>query len=363
MEQDRGPQHAAGAAPGPELSRFDQALLAELQDRFPVAVAPFSVVARSLVADERDVVARAVALHDAGILRQISPIFEAEALGYASCLVAMRVPPERLDVAAMVVNAHPGVTHNYLRAHAFNLWFTIAVPPGSDLQAHVEALRELAGAESARSLPALRRFKIGVSLDVTGGRGMQHRSAPRHTGGAHQTAAVPEPLTERDIEVIRTVQGDLPLRSDPFADAARTLGMTEAEVVESLDDLRRRGALRRIAGILRHRDAGFTANGMAVWNVPDDRAAAVGEAMAGYTAISHCYERPRYDDWPYNVFTMVHARSTAEVDAFVEQLAKTYGIADHAVLYSTREFKKIRAVYFTPDVAEWERRFIRRDVA
>jgi len=363
MEQARDDARAPGGAPRIELSRFDQALLAELQDGIPVAVAPFRVLARSLGTEERHVIARAVALRDAGILRQISPIFEAEALGYASCLVAMRVPAERLDVAAATVNVHPGVTHNYLRAHAFNLWFTIAVPPGADLQAHVRALSELAGAESARSLPALRRFKIGVSLDVTGERGMQHRSAPRHTGGAHGTAGARAPLTQRDIDVIRAVQGDLPLRADPFADAARTLGLSEAEVVGALEDLHRRGALRRIAGILRHRDAGFGANGMAVWNVPDDRAAAVGEAMAGYTAVSHCYERPRYDDWPYNVFTMVHARSATEVDAFVEQLAEMYGIADHAVLYSTKEFKKTRAVYFTPDVAEWEQRFVHRDVA
>ena len=126
-----------------------------------------------------------------------------------------------------------------------------------------------------------------------------------------------------------------------------------------LGDPRRRGCLRRFAGILRPREAGFRANGMAVWNVPDARARAVGEAMATYTAISHCYERPRYDDWPYNLFTMIHARSTAECDAFVAQLARTYGIQDHAVLYSTTEYKKIRPVYFTPDVAEWERRFAR----
>jgi DNA-binding Lrp family transcriptional regulator len=363
MDQARDERRAAGLAPQPELSRFDHALLAELQDRFPVAAAPFRALAESLGAEEREVIARVVALRDAAILRHISPIFDTEALGYSSCLVAMRVPEERLAAAAEVVNAHPGVSHNYLRAHAFNLWFTIAVPPGSDVQAHIRALRELTGAESARSLPALRRFKIGVSLDITGERGMQHRSEPRHTGGPHGAARTREPLTQRDIDVIRAVQGDLPLRSDPFADAAHTLGLTEAEVVEALDDLRCRGALRRIAGILRHRDAGFSANGMAVWNVPDERAREVGEAMAGYTAISHCYERPRYDDWPYNVFTMVHAHSAAECDAFVAQLAETYGIADHAVLYSTKEFKKIRAVYFTPDVAEWERRYVRGDGA
>ena len=341
-----------------EFSGLDQRLLTELQERFPLAAAPFRELAARLGTGERDVIARVVALRDFGVLRHVSAIFDGEALGYSTCLVAMRVPEERLPAAVEAVNAHPGVSHNYRRDHAFNLWFTIAVPPGSDIDAHIQALHVLAGAESTRPLPALRRFKIGVSLDVSGERAMDHRSAPRHTGGARGPAAAHEPLTQRDIDVIRAVQGDLPLRADPFADAARALGMTEEDVVEALRDLQRRGGLRRIAGILRHRAAGFGANGMVVWNVPDADICAVGEAMAGYTAISHCYERPRYDDWPYNLFTMIHARSTEECEAFVAQLAQTHALNDYAVLYSTQEYKKVRPVYFTPEIAAWERRFL-----
>ncbi|MBI5285843.1 MAG: Lrp/AsnC family transcriptional regulator, partial [Chloroflexi bacterium] len=177
-----------------------------------------------------------------------------------------------------------------------------------------------------------------------------------NTGG--RPAAASEPLTQLDLDVIRAVQGDLPLRADPFADAARALRMSEGAVVEGLVDLRRRGCLRRIAGILRHREAGFGANGMGVWNVPDARIVEVGEAMAGYTAVSHCYERPRYDDWPYNLFTMIHARSTAECDAFIAQLARDHGLDDYAVLYSTKEYKKVRPVYFSPAEAAWEQRYL-----
>jgi DNA-binding Lrp family transcriptional regulator len=357
MDGADGNGRSSGGSPPINLSLLDQRLLAELQDGLPLAVAPFRELAARLGSGERDVIARVAALRDAGILRHISAIFDAEALGYSTCLVAMRVPEARLPVAVEAVNAHPGVSHNYRRAHEFNLWFTIAVPPGSDVEAHVRALHGLARAESARPLPALRRFKIGVSLDVTGERTMDHRSAPRHTGGLRERDAA-RALTERDVDVIRAVQGDLPLRAHPFADAARAIGMTEDALVHALHDLRRRGALRRIAGILRHRDAGFGANGMAVWDVPDARTCAVGEAMARYTAISHCYERPRYDDWRYNLFTMIHARSTPECDAFVAQLARAQALDDHAVLYSTEEYKKVRPVYFTPEIGEWERRFL-----
>jgi DNA-binding Lrp family transcriptional regulator len=353
----------ATAAGGPsarhELTGLDRRLLTEIQTDFPLSATPFLVLADRLGAREGDVIARVAALGDAGLLRHVAPIFDAEALGYNSCLVAMRVPEGRLAAAAEIVNAHPGVSHNYRRTHAFNMWFTIAVPPGSDVQLHVDALRALADAESARLLPAVRRYKIGVSLDVTGERAMDERSQPRHTGGLSDGAAPTSALTKRAIDVIRAVQGDLPLQAHPFAAAAGRLNMDEEQLLDVLADLQRLGCLRRFAGILRHREAGFGANGMAVWNVPDDRARAIGEAMATYTAISHCYERPRYDDWPYNLFTMIHARSTAECDTFVAQLARTYGIEDHAVLYSTTEYKKVRPVYFSPDVEDWERRFIR----
>ncbi len=337
-----------GGAPPIELSELDRRLLTEMQDRFPLSVAPFRELAERLGADEGEVIARVIALRDGGILRHVTPIFDAEALGYSTCLVAMRVPEERLPEAAKAVNAHPGVSHNYRRTHAFNMWFTIAVPPGSDLRAHVDALRALAGAEPARPLPALRRFKIGVSLDVTGERDMQERSSPRHTGGRREQGEAPAPVTQRDIDVIRAVQGDLPLRRDPFAAAAAKLGMTEEAVVDALRDLERRGCLRRMAGILRHRKAGFTANGMVAWNVAEADVVRVGESMATYTAISHCYQRPQYDDWPYSLFTMIHAPSVTECEVFVEELARAHGLRDYAVLYSTTEYKKVRPVVLQP---------------
>jgi DNA-binding Lrp family transcriptional regulator len=343
---------------GRALTALDQRLLTEMQADFPLAVAPFRVLGERLGASEGGIVARVTALRAAGLLRHVAPIFDAEALGYSTCLVAMRVPDERLASAAEAVNAHPGVSHNYRRTHAFNMWFTIAVPPGSELQRHVDALHALAGAESTRLLPATRRYKIGVSLDVTGERAMDERSQPRHTGGVETGTAKRTP-TPREIEIILTVQGDVSIEAHPFAAPARKLGMEGGELVEALADLQRQGYLRRFAGILRHREAGFAANGMAVWNVPDEDVRAVGEAMATYTAISHCYERPRYDDWPYNLFTMIHARSTTECEAFVAQLAETHGTRDYALLYSTTEYKKIRPTYFSPDVEEWERRFVK----
>ncbi|MBI5287867.1 MAG: Lrp/AsnC family transcriptional regulator [Chloroflexi bacterium] len=337
-----------------EMDSVDQGLLNEMQDRFPLVREPFVELGGRVGIDADEVIARLAAMRESGVLRQVSAIFDTKALGYTSSLVAMRVAEERLAQAAEVVNAHPGVSHNYRRTHDFNMWFTIAVPPGADLQAHVDALHRLAGAESTRMLPTLRLFKIGVTLDMTGARAIDHRSEPQYTHERREVAARHH-LSERDIEVIRAVQGDLPLEPNPFSAAARVLGVSVELLIEELEDLQWRGYLRRFAAILRHRKAGFGANGMAVWDVPDDGILEAGATMAGYTTISHCYQRPKYDDWRYNLFTMIHARKKGECEAFVEELATRHALKDYAVLYSTTEYKKVRLAYFTPAFEAWER--------
>ena len=331
----------------------DPQLLGELQDRFPLAVAPFALIGERLGLSEADVIGRVTSLRDAGILRHVTPIFEAAALGYRSCLVALNVPPQRVDDAVAAINAHPGVTHNYKREHAFNVWFTIAVPPGSDLERHVATLSDLAGAGATLPLPSVRVFKIGVSLDVSGERALTHRDTSR--ARPKRQLAPAAMLTAHEIDVIRAVQGDLPLEPRPFAKAAASLATTDEVIVRDLEHLRETGRLRRIAGILRHRAAGFSANGMVVWDVPDDRIDEVGTAMASYSAISHCYQRPRNDGWPYNLFTMIHARSREACDAFVHELAEAHSIARFEVLYSSTEYKKTRPLYFSPEIERWER--------
>jgi DNA-binding Lrp family transcriptional regulator len=164
-----------------------------------------------------------------------------------------------------------------------------------------------------------------------------------------------QPYDEFDREVVRATQGDLPVVPEPYAEAAATLGLTQQALVEHLQSMRERGLLRRVAAILFHRRAGFSANGMGVWKVPEDRIADFGPRMAAYRGISHCYERPTYADWPYSVFTMAHGRSKEECDAILDAIAAETGITERATLYSSTEFKKIRLLYFTDDFRDWER--------
>jgi siroheme decarboxylase len=155
--------------------------------------------------------------------------------------------------------------------------------------------------------------------------------------------------------VIRAVQGSLPVIPEPYAPAAAQLGIPQQQLLDHLEQMQERRLLRRVAAILFHRRAGFSANGMGVWKVPDEDILEVGKRMASFRGISHCYQRPTYQDWPYSVFTMAHGRSKEECDAILDSIADDTGIQERSTLYSSTEFKKIRLLYFTSEHRDWER--------
>ena len=336
------------------LDERDKRLLNLMQGSFPIAPRPFQRVASQAEMTEEQVMARVRELIEHRIIRQVTPIFDTRALGYSSMLVAAKVDPDNPWRAAKVINEHPGVSHNYLRNHEFNIWFTIATEPDSPLglDRTLEVLGEIAGAESIRQLPTLKLFKIRMDLEMEGG-----------TDALAQTVEVAppaeierQPYDERDIAVIKALQGDMPIVSEPYAPAAAQLGMAQEDLLAHLEQMQERRLLRRVAAILFHRRAGFSANGMGVWKVPDDRVMELGPRMAAFRGISHCYQRPTYKDWPYSIFTMAHGRSKDECDAILDSIADLTGVDGRATLYSSTEFKKIRLLYFTEDYRDWERK-------
>jgi DNA-binding Lrp family transcriptional regulator len=334
------------------LDDVDRKLLNLMQGSFPIARRPYRHVADLGGIGEAEVMSRVQRLLDKRIIRQVTPIFDTRALGYSSMLVAAKVDPEHPHRAAQVINEHPGVSHNYLRNHEFNLWFTIATEPDSKLglEGTLEVLAEAAGAESVRQLPTLRLFKIRMDLEMEG----DTQALASFAEATEPIELEPQPYDELDIAVIRALQGDMPVLQTPYADAAAELGIGEERLLDHLAGMQERGLLRRVAAILYHRRAGFSANGMGVWEVPDGQIFDIGRRMAAFRGISHCYQRPTYEDWPYSVFTMAHGRSKEECDAVLDAIAEETGIHGRATLYSSTEFKKIRLLYFTEDFKNWE---------
>jgi DNA-binding Lrp family transcriptional regulator len=338
------------------LDETDKRLLNALQSHFPLNPRPYEAVAREAGLDEDATMERTSYLLRERIIREITPIFDTTALGYSSMLVAARVDSENPHRAAAVINEHPGVSHNYLRNHDFNLWFTLATAPDSSLgvDGTLEVLKRLSGAESIRKLPTLTMFKINMNLEMEGG--TDELAAP--VEAIEPRPRDPVPIDDFDVAVIRALQGPMEVRPDAYGPAAQELGVPVERMLSHLEGMVQRKVLRRVAAILFHRRAGFSANGMGVWKVPEDQIAEIGPRMAAVRGVSHCYRRPTYADWPYSVFTMAHGRSKEECDAVLDGVAGVCGLEgeDRATLYSSTEFKKVRLHYFTPDYSDWEAR-------
>ncbi|OEF98070.1 AsnC family transcriptional regulator [Vulcanibacillus modesticaldus] len=343
-----------------QMDKINQELLNLIQKDFPLVERPFLEIANRLNISEAEVINRIKELKG-NVIRQISAIFDTKSLGYKSSLVAAKVNPESIDKAAEIVNQHPGVSHNYKRNHEFNLWFTIAVPPNSrlGLEKTVEILGKLAGVESIRLLPTLKLFKIGVQLDMTGKDTKRKVESQFYNEKKREESSIQ--LTDKEIAIIRVLQKDLAIISRPFSDLANEAGVTVQELLDKANAFKQRGIMRRFAAVLSHRKAGFKANGMGVWKVPKEKQEEIGAKMAAYQAVSHCYLRPTYPDWPYNIFTMVHGRSVEEVEDIFRMIEEDTGITERFVLYSTKEYKKTRVQYFTPEVERWEEQFLKKE--
>ena len=332
---------------------MEKEFLTRIQKGFPITERPFADLAKTLGSGEEEVLDLYRRLKKERVIRQTSAIFDTKSLGYRSSLVAFKT--ENIEATAEMINAHPGVSHNYERNNPYNLWFTIAVAPDSKLglEKTVEILAKETGTQEYLILPTKKMFKISVQLDVKGDR------AKKET----RKRAKREPMTMEPIhyELIRGLQKDIEPVKEPFAPLVESLGIGYERLAQEAERMQKAGLMRRFAAILYHRKAGFTANAMVVWKVPEERAEAIGETVAAYSAVSHCYLRPVYPDWPYPLFSMVHGRSREEVESIVEEMAEEIGVSDYDYLYSTREFKKVRIDYFSEAFTAWERRYVRED--
>lgn len=334
------------------LDERDQQLLNIIQTQFPLVARPFAALGDRLGESELDVLRRYQRLKDIRVIRQVSAIFDTRRLGYKTSLVATAADEREVDEAAAVISDHPGVSHNYRRNHEFNLWWTIAVPPDMELQTHVNALHRLSGAKSTRALPTLKLYKIGVDLDVSDQRAMDAQSAlPAYRDRGRSAAD----LAAEEVGFVRELQEDLRVEPAPFTGMAERLGTSEDAVLKAAGSFIDEGLMRRFAAVLHHRRAGFGANAMSVWSVPEESIDAHGYQLASYAAVSHCYRRPTYPDWPYALFGMIHATSKAKVEEAVASIRQRTGLEDYRLLYSTKEYKKVRVRYFDPAYDAWSR--------
>ena len=333
----------------PDMYLIDRKLLNVVQSQLPLVERPYHEIAEGLGIKEDEVLARLARLRKSNVVRQISGIFDTRRLGYKTSLVAMAYEPHKLHRGALKINKHPGVSHNYAReGSTFNLWFTLAVPPGDSIEDTIQRMGQETGAQSVRIMPTIRFFKIGVNFDMVEEKGAAHHYSPDGYDDDPKLKDwnVPTTLSDFDIKAIRELQEDLPMAPRPFDGMAQRLGVTTQELFAIAREFEERRIMRRYSAVLHHRKAGFMANGMGVWKVPTERSEEVGKRMAAHPAVTHCYERPTFPDWPYTHFTMIHATSKEGCEGVAQEISQATEVTDYRMLYSTREYKKTRVRYF-----------------
>ena len=325
-----------------ELDNIDKQILNDIQWTFPLVERPFLELAKEYHITEEQVIERIKKLKDIGIIRQISAIFDTRKLGYKSALVAFAVKENKIEDVANEINKHPGVSHNYERNHEYNLWFTLAVPPYGDMKVDLEKMALLDGVLKYRVLPTLKMYKIGVKLDMVN----DDPEKPNPSDDVKNLETKAEKISELDREYIRQLQKDIEIVKEPFKIITENLGISSTDLFNKIKEYEKIGIMRRFAAILRHRQAGFTANGMIVWKIPEEKVDEKGLKIASFPQVSHCYRRPVYPDWEFNLFSMIHARTIEAAEKIAKEISSVIGIDNYKILFSSREFKKERVKYF-----------------
>jgi DNA-binding Lrp family transcriptional regulator len=317
----------------------DRHLLTLAQAAFPLVSRPFLDLGDRVGLGEEAVIARLAALKQARIVRRIGPVFEPGALGITTELAAAEVHPDRIEAVGAKVAAWPQVTHCYERDHRLNLWFAGAAASPDWFGQAIKQIANWDGVKEAWRLPTVRRFKIGVVFDLA----QEHPcagSAERKVAAAHSAPMATPNLDPADWGLLRVLEADLPLCGAPFSALATQWQRGEDDLLGAIQAWLTSGRMRRYGAQLNHRRLGFAANAMAVWAAPADQLGTAGAMMACDAEVTHCYERPAFDGFPFNLYAMIHGRSRERCAAVAERLTRACGLDDPLLLFSSREFKK-----------------------
>ena len=319
----------------------DLAFVNGWQRQFPLCETPFATLAQAQGCSQEQVLAMCRRLQANGLLGRIGAVF-APGAGGASTLAAMAVLPERLEAVAAIVSAHPGVNHNYERESAINLWFVMTGPDATTMEADLQGLETATGLPVLR-LPMVRPYRIDLAFNL--------ESPQIAAGGRTRTAQAPVAPQETGLAAL--AEQGLPLQPRPFDAWAQVLGWETPRVLSTLQRWLDQGTLSRFGMVVRHHEAGYTANAMTVFDVPDAIVDALGDVLAHQSGVTLAYRRARAPGWPYNLYCMVHGQERTQVLALIRQAMDRCALAGypHQVLFSLRRFTQRGARRFSAHTA------------
>ncbi|MFC7232667.1 Lrp/AsnC family transcriptional regulator [Saliphagus sp. GCM10025308] len=335
------------------IDETDAAIIDGYQSGFPIAERPFRVIGDTLGIDENEALERVRRLREAGIFRRFGAVLNPPVIG-SSTLAAVKAPEDRFDEIAEVINGYRQVNHNYARDHEWNMWFVVTAGSRETRDRILEEIEERTGC-TVLVLPMLTDYYIDLEFPVVNADSFARESLEDGTDASATRISedAAGDLSAFDAALLLAIQDGFPLSRTPYGDIADELAadlereVPVEEVLGAVERLQDEGCIKRIGCIVNHVVTGFDANCMVVWDVPDDRLDEWGERAGSLPYVTLCYHRPRRPDleWSYNLFTMIHGRDQAAVDAKIDELAGEYLPVAHERLYSTETLKQTGAQY------------------
>ena len=375
---------------------LSQKLLAIIQDGFPLVERPYLRLAEMLNCDgkkdavendasekcanldvsEQKVFDEVEKMRASGVIRRIGGVYDSKKLGFISRLCAGKVLASENDFAvephaqtpmekfASIVMSEPAITHNYIRSHEYNVWFTVIAENESAIQTVVDRVCSQTDLHDVHVLTATKKYKINTVMSLDERRGSagsptltkdeRGESAPalRHSEDrrAEESSKFPGMLSEADRIRIHIACDDIPHTLTPFKD----WGVSCDELREDIATKR----MRRFGAILRHQDAGFPCNAMVCFSRHSDNPAlrhsedlrseesSKISALAKKHYVSHCYERPTFENFEYNLYAMMHAQTPEELDGYIKESVELLDNPEYVVLHSLKELKKTSFRFF-----------------
>jgi len=314
------------------LTKLQKRLCNALQQGLPICWRPFAGIAKALNTSEEEVLQQTRKLKNAGIIRRIGALINYRAIGMTSTLVTAHVPQENIQDVAEAVNSLENVSHNYLRTHYYNLWFTLQAQTSEQIDSVLAGLSYRFGIDF-HSLPVQRVFKLDVCFDAeSNGEALLQNVEEVSKGEVVE-------MDENQRLILSKLQGGLDITTEPFAFLCSD-GLETADVVRIITELINKGVIRRVAGLVDHRKLGFVANILFACEVPQNRVIKVGRRLARLRIVSHCYERKTFQNWPYNLFAMIHAKSLGDIQRVIDKFIEAEKINSFELLPTVAELKK-----------------------
>jgi siroheme decarboxylase len=341
------------------LDKTDQQILNQLQTSFPVTLYPFNKLADTLKLPLNELLKRITKLKKNHFIKYLGPIINTSSLGFKSALIALEVHQSRIKKTVPIINAYPGVSHNYLRNHQYNIWFTLAVPPQMELQKVMYTLLKRTGIKNYLYLPSIKTYKIGLILNAN----CHSKNLPgSKQKNSQNTNHQPFKINDLEQNILKNSQYGIPIRQDPYQKIIHKYKLEKNDFLNIIQSLLKRRIIRRFGAIVNHRNIGYKYNTMVIWKIKQDFVDQFAAKLHFHPTITHLYQRKIYPHWPFSLYSMIHGNSDTELKASINKIVEENQdlIENHQLLESLNEYKKVRLLYFDNTYDKWHKKYIKQ---